>query len=310
MKTILIAVTINLAAITASFGQFGQPPAGPSKQVKVEDAIIVKERTLLVVRTENSAFNNKIEDLVKRYWKFNKNIEFVSEAKLEQSLAGNENKFCLLTIQDILITEFLNNTTFQNEYLRFALNLGEEAGKKKPLFHQNIAFKEDDRKIKKVNVFKNGTLDLEKKEILFALDFLQNHLMARAEGKTRMTFYYEPIENTGKLAGKTLLIARNDMDKNVNEQLIRDNYPYAFKIVDSAEIEKAYLQRSKEFAFVEIAPLGYSRGGMLHYIVNCEDGQTLSLGELYNGFGDSFSNLVNKDHLKAYVKNANRKGKK
>jgi hypothetical protein len=67
--------------------------------------------------------------------------------------------------------------------------------------------------------------------------------------------------------------------------------------------------RSKEFAFVEIAPLGYPRSGMFHYIVNCEDGQTLSTGEIDNGFGDNFSNFVSKGHLKAYVKNSNRTGK-
>jgi hypothetical protein len=280
-------------------------------QAKVEEAKMAKERTLLVVRTGNIDFDKKIEEVLKKYWKFNKNISFTSQEDLKQVLKGNEQKYCVLTVQDIVSSQ-TGAGSYVNEFMRFAVNLGEKADKKKPLFYQNIAFKEDDKNSKRTKLFKNSpeyTLDLDKKEILFALDYIQNHLFARTEGKNRGTFYYEAIENTGNLAKTTLLIAREDMHEKLTEQDIKDNYPYKYKIIDYKKIEELYLLRSKGFSFVEVAPMGVATGQMIHYVVNCENGQILSAGELDNGFGDRFSNFINKDHLKAYVKNGNRKAK-
>ncbi len=299
-----------MASTTTLYGQFNQPPTGLSMQAKVEEAKMAKDRALLVVRTGKDDFDKKIEEVVKNYWKFNQNISFTSQEDLKQLLKGNEQKYCVLTIQDIVSSQTSNNASnFENEFMRFAVSLGEKADNKKSLFYQNIAFKEDDRDFKREKLFGKSpeyTLDLDKKEILFALDFIQNHLIARTEGKKRGTFYYEVIENTGNLANTTLLIAREDLHEKLTEQDIKDNYPYKYKIVDYKKIEELYLLRSKGFSFVEVAPMGEATGHMIHYVVSCADGQLLSAGEIDNGFGDRFSNFVNTDHIKAYVKNANR----
>lgn len=302
-----------MASTTTLYGQFNQHPSGLSIQAKVEEAKMAKDRALLVVRTGKIDFDKKIEEVFKKYWKLNKNISFTSQKDLKQLLKGNEQKYCVLTIQDIVSSQGYNGASnFVNEFMRFAVSLGEKADKKKPLFYQNIAFKEDDRNSKRAKLFGKSpeyTLDLDKKEILFALDYIQNHLIARTEGKNRGTFYYEVIENTGNLANTTLLIAREDLHEKLTEQDIKDNYPYKYKIVDYKKIEELYLLRSKGFSFVEVAPMGVATGQMIHYVVSCADGQLLSAGELDNGFGDRFSNFVNKDHIKAYVKNANRKAR-
>lgn len=306
---ISIIFILHVVFATNALSQFGNTTSGPAKQVKTEKAKMILGRTLLVLHTDVPELDKKIQEIVNEYWELNENIQFISGDKLKGIIAGKETEYCILSANEVYISQTEGKFTYNNEYMRITLKLGEEYKKRKALFYHNIAY-ETDRTTKEKDRKEKHIFDMDKKEILFAIDFIQNHINARIEGKNRLTFAYEAIENSGKLSSKTLLIASDQMDKKLTEQDVQENYPYKFKIVDAKDIESAYLSRNKDFAFVAIAPMGYSRGIMTNYIVDCETGQILSFGEQHNGAFDNFSNLVSKDHIKAYSKNSNRKKKK
>jgi len=308
-NVIILTSMILLNSVTVLYGQ-KKTTIGPSKQANEEEAKMAINRTLLVLLTENDTFNTKIKEIVNKHWVLNKNIEFVNNESLRRKIQNN--KYAVLLINEVIILEY-GNYTFINQYIRFSLKLSEKINKKKALFYQNVAYIDKNmQKLKRAGLFmkkeKEYTFDSKKTDILFALDRIQNHIKARAEGKKRWTVYNEMLENSGILATKTLLIDKNDIEKKMTEEKIKKLYPYKYKITTKEEIENKYLSRDKKFAFVEIAPLGYAKGSMFHYIINCENGQILSTGEIYNGFWDRVSNLVSKGHIKIYVKNSKRKG--
>jgi len=306
---LLTLVVFSVSSTAVAYGQTSRTTEGPSRQAKIEDAKMIKDRTLLVVLTDNPDFDQKINYVVHKYWTFSRNIVFVASDDLKKTLNEKETKYAVLLINRVLVTETnkWGQPVFRNKFIRFSIKLGEKLNKRRAVYYQDVAYSDEDRQSKKVKLFKRDKaehpFDLDDKEILFALDQIQNHLIARFEGKQRLTIAWEPLANSGKLATKTLLIARKDMDKKLTEQDIRDTYPYPFKIVDQKEIEQAYLSRNKDDAFVELAPFGYANGIMSQYVVNCENGQLLSVGAEDNGLG--YKNYVSKGHLRAYVRHAN-----
>jgi len=307
---LLTLVVISVSSTAVSYGQTSRTTEGPSRQAKIADAKIIKDRTLLVVLTDNPDFDQKINYVVHKYWTFNKNIVFVASDDLKKTLNGKEEKYAVLLINRVEITETRNSSpAFRNKYIRFSIKLGEKLNKRRAVYYQNVAYSDENREFKKIKLFKRDKaehpFDLDDKEILFALDRIQNHLIARSEGKQRFYINFDARANSGKLATKTLLIARADMYKKLTEQDIRKLYPYPFKIVEQKDIEQAYLSRNKDDAFVEIAPFGSAVGIMTQYVVDCETGQLLSYGDEFNGFEPNFKNFVSKGHIRAYVRHAN-----
>jgi hypothetical protein len=171
--------------------------------------------------------------------------------------------------------------------------LGEKYTSKRPVFYQDV-----------ISEIQNDNIVLNKREIIFAVCFIQNHLNARREGKNRMLFTLEVIENSGKLKNKTLLVDKNFLDKKLTKEDFKKNYPYSYVISDLKLIEKTQTMRDKNYAYVEIAPIGGAANVMMHYIVDCENGKIISYGEYFNGAFDNFSNWVTVDHIKCYVKNS------
>jgi len=92
------------------------------------------------------------------------------------------------------------------------------------------------------------------------------------------------------------------MDSKYTMEDLKQDYPFSFKICTRDFIEKAQLEKNNNFAFLELTPMGDEIRLLVHLIVNCEDGKLISYGEYFNGFGDAYSNFVNKDHVKSYIK--------
>jgi hypothetical protein len=151
---------------------------------------------------------------------------------------------------------------------------------------------------------------LNTREIIFAMETIQNHLIARTEGKTRMYFTWEVVDNFGKLETKTLLVDEKQLAKKFTKEDFKANYPYAFEVTNMARIEKVLQSRDKKYAYVELVPDGTSAVILSHYVIDCENGQVISYGEFFNGAFDRYSNWVNDEQVRNYAKHSVDKKKK
>lgn len=291
LKTISPTIYLLFILCVASYGQNNSTPTGAASQAKKDDVILVESRTLLVELYGDPDIDENVKELVDKLWKFNQNIHYASKEIVAGILKNNESKYAVLAVDMVHAV----NDGYTNDFFRFSVKLGEKHNKTKPVFFQDVPFSLENKK----------TI-LAKRDIIFVVNYIQNHFYARKEGKTRMGLFYSELkENLGKLENKTLLIDRKLMDKKLIENEIAANYTFPYKMADEKEIEKAILTNDKRYAYIEIVPIGGGYDVMMHCIIDCENARIISRGDIFNGaFDMSFSNLVNEKQLKAYIKNS------
>jgi hypothetical protein len=287
MKVFFLALLFALVVHTA-FGQATKTKNPGLNLVNKEDLIAIKSRPLIVCRTGRPQIDKDIEALVKKIWTFHSEVLFYDNDQIKTKLAANEAGYSILSFEVVNYALSGKVPEGANGWVRVSLKLSEKYNKPKPTFFQDIS----------ADLGEN-TLTLQKREIIFALHIVQNHLLARDAGKK---LRQEMIETQGMLSKKTLLIDEKFMDANFTAEDMKNNYSFPFKVTKREFIEKAQLEKNKDYAFLELTPMGDEIKLLTHLIINCEDGKLLSYGEFYNGFGDAYSNFVNKSHAEAYAK--------
>ncbi len=287
-KTLYLFLVLILALHTA-FGQATKTKSAVINQVKKEDLAAIKSRPLIIARTGRAQVDKDIETLVKKIWTFNSEVLFYSVDDIKAKLDVNEAGYSIISF-DLVNYALANKKVPQgaNGWVRVSIKLSERYNKPVPAFFQDVS----------AGLTEN-TMTLQKREIIFALNVIQNHLRAKDAGKRNTA---EMLENQGLLATKTLLIDENFMDDKFTAADMKQSYQFPFKVVKRDVIEKAQLEKNKDYAFLELTPMGDDVNLLTHLIINCEDGELLSYGEFFNGFADSYSNFVNKSHAEAYIK--------
>jgi hypothetical protein len=141
-------------------------------------------------------------------------------------------------------------------------------------------------------------------DLALGLQMMQNFLQARLDGKKRNEILDEAKENKSLLESKTLLIDRQDIKGGLSQAQIKSAYPYPFKIVDYQTIEKAILDRDKNFAVVQIIPLRTGVPAFAHVVMSTEDGKSLAFYEPIQAsvMGKSTEARIGERHLKNYAK--------
>jgi hypothetical protein len=292
LKLVICSHLLLLFVAFAAFGQASKTPMGISPQVKKEEVIALKSRLLIVASVGVPQIDKDIEELVKKLWKFNSEIQFCDNKTIDTKLAASESGYAILSFDQINFVLGGDLPDGANRWMRASLKLSEKYNKTKPAYFQDIIASVEGKELK-----------LRKREIIFALQSIQNHLLARSEDKKRINNYaFEALENAGTLEKKILLIDEKFIGKKYTVEELKKDYPFQFKISNYAAIEKAQLEKNKQYAFLELAPMGSDVNLLVHLIVNCDDGEIISYGEFYNGFGDRYSNFVSKDHVIAYTK--------
>lgn len=287
MRLFYSALIFIVVGYTA-FGQASKTTNPALNQVKKEDLVAIKSRPLIICRTGRPQIDQDIEMLVKKIWTFNAEVLFYDNDEIKTKLAANEAGYSILSFEVINYVLSGKVPEGANGWVRVSLKLSENYNKPKPAFFQDISAG-----------LAESTLTLQKREIIFALHVIQNHLVAREAGKKGRE---EMMETQGMLAKKTLLIDQRFMDAKFTPEDMKQHYPFPFLVTNREFIEKAQLEKNKDYAFLELTPMGDEIRLLTHLIINCEDGKRLSYGEFFNGFGDAYSNFVNKSHVEAYAK--------
>ena len=295
IKRIFVVCVILFSVSVVLRGQNSDTPSDLSKPAKVSDAKSVGNRILLVSLYGDSIIDSDIESIMYDYWKLNDKVQFLSNDMINTIVLNNESKYAILSINMVKATDVSTYGTRINHFLIFSVKLAENLKKERPVYYQDLDF--------------SSTVDkpvVGKGDILFALDVLQNHLAARMLGKEMLGWYSQIQSNKGQLETKTLLIDVKLVDKKLTEEDVPLNYPYKFQFCNNTDIEKAQLNRNKDYATIKIVPMGMGTNVLMHLVIDCENGKLISYGDSFNGaFDTNFSNLINKKHLKMYFKHSN-----
>lgn len=203
-----------------------------------------KTRTLVVMDANPmSDFNFKIQEVMKRHWTVTP-FDFITEAEFEKKKDDPSYSFLLTTT----VTFEIDKTKARYTFL--SLLMGESDSKVRdmpdlisiPLSYVRV---EESSYAYKMDAF---------------VRFIQDHAKLMHQDPSLITKnplkYYN--KNTKSLAGKTLLVRKQDLQNTVDsEAKIKEVYPYKVKIVDEKEIAEAIERQDADVVFLhKVGPEG------------------------------------------------------
>lgn len=288
-------LVLNAGFVQAQMG-FGKP----------EDVAEIKKRPLLVMLEEEdpkkvsklskkpdelAVYQNEIKrvnDALKeavKYWTFHSHVEFKTRSEIKALQESRNKSFGVLSFTRYRVEDWHTNfatspgsarqrvffdgnkgslTTFESYWLsqRYVtakrdiasvyIDLIEGVENGRPVYLQNLP-----------NLF--PTLG----DLVFGVQMVQSYLEGRLSGKNRSEGMEDLKERAGVLKQKTLLIDKDDVKGNLTSDDISENYQYKYQLTDYSTIEKAILDKDKNFAYVQIVPM-MGTSGFVHYVVDAE----------------------------------------
>jgi len=191
MKTLYLGFAFVLLTVSVVNGQSNKTPTGVSGQVSKEDLVAIKSRPLLVCLTGIPQVDKDIETYTKKIWTFSPVVSFHNVDEISQKIEGNKSGYAILTfsrINYILGGKIPEGT---NAWFRADLKLSEKYNKTKPAFFQDMTASWEEGK----------NIEVRRREIVFVLNVIQNHLIAREADKRRspINTQWEVLENAGTL---------------------------------------------------------------------------------------------------------------
>jgi hypothetical protein len=201
-------------------------------------------RTLVVMdQNPMSDFNFKIRDVMKRHWKVTP-FDFISEQEFEKKKDDPSYSFLLTTT----VTFDIDKTKARYTFL--SLLMGKQGAKVTnmpdlisiPLSYVRV---EESSYSYKMDAF-----------VRFVQDHVKLMLANPGEISKNPLKYYN--RNVKSLAGKTLLLAKRDLQNTVDtEAKIKKVYPYNVRIVDEDEIMEAIERQDPDVVFLhKVGPEG------------------------------------------------------
>jgi hypothetical protein len=139
------------------------------------------------------------------------------------------------------------------------------------------------------------------------------YILNRLNEDEKLSAFKIPQECNGKyLKEKTLLLCKDDLDKKLTENKIKEIYPLNFKVVTSSEIDSAILKKDDKSVIVQIVSSAGGKGNVnMHFLSDTQTGCIVGCVAPSVAFGIGTTSLIkyneriNEKQLQGYLKVAN-----
>lgn len=305
-------IVILLLVSIKGFAQFGQGKQEDVQDIKKRTVILLLEeedektvkklsknpQELKFYRDELVRVNQLLQEVSASFWTFTAAPVVKTRSEVEALKASKNKTHAVLAFDRYKATDWSKDAFGTTRYegnsriiAALFIDLIEEFEEKKSVSTQNLP-----------------NLTPTKGDLAAGLEMMQNYLNARLGGKKRKETSDEVKENVNLLKSKTLLLDKDDLKGKLSAADIKSNYPYAYKIVPYAEIEKAILEKDSQYAFVQIVPLSTGTLAFEHIVLDAGTGKALSqylpIQVTTIGNKSNTAARIGDKALKAYVKNA------
>lgn len=253
MKTILLTVTLFLAAVTTQ--------AQNTKFINKSQLVDFFTSTTYVVMDNNPSvgFNIYIKDAMQKYWKVTP-YKIISHQEFDAMRKDNKSSFLFLSVENLT----KGNTEAFYDYLVLAMgDTSTQLSNMPEVVNIPLSYSAVDE-----NEYVN--------KLGLIVRFIQVHLSNMKEANNhvylRKLNYYNKFLKEVKT--KTLLVEEEDLAEEVNTiEKIKAIYKYEVKIVSSDEIEKAVEEKTPNTLVLhQISPSAEdTQGRSYHYILGADD---------------------------------------
>ncbi len=310
MKTIVLILFLLVSP--KIFGQFGQGKPEDIQDIKKRTLILIleeedekiikklskKPNELKFYKEEIKRLNADLAETASKFWTFTTTQLVKTRAEVESLKASKNKTHAVLAFDRYQATDWAGDFYGFNRYVINSKLIG-------ALFLDLI---EDFEDKKSVSVQNLPNLVPTKADLAAGLEMMQNYLNARSSGKKRKETMDEVRENSSQLKSKILLLDKEDLKGKLKEADIKAIYPFQYKIVDYAEIEKAILEKDAQYAFIQIVPLSIGTLSFEHIVLDAATGKAMSqylpIQVTMIGNSSNTAARIGEKALKAYVKNA------
>lgn len=267
-----------------------------------ESLLMLKSRTLIVV-LENPTnynlkslspdaeaaykqavenYNRKIKDIIGSTWKFNAKVEFLTWEATNEIIKKNQAECLLLYAGNYSINPIMYDV-LERQGLDFDQDIFSRNAARNYKWNYT-AYKickiEDFKKNKPIVTRTITNLWPLKEDIFFAVNYIHTLLQESYERNQLMSAETVASLYLNELKSHTLLIKHTLMNNALDEREIKEEYPYAFKVVENDTLLSQLSQRSN-IVFIEIVPQMVSTGealrlGYEHILMSASTGHIIS----------------------------------
>jgi hypothetical protein len=244
-------------------------------------------RKLTAYKKEIAAYNERIQKVADRVWKFNNGVEFkpASEVAVLQKSKTKEFIIADFHLQKVREKPTLSALTdpFKDDQEVPTLSIR--------LIEKPSASVGDYQ-------FMNRTPS--EAELTIGLMQLQ---AAYTNLESSITPTDLQQQNAGALKTKVLLLDQAQFKAWIAEPEMKDIYPYPYEKADKATIEKLILEQNPKYAILSIAPI-VNEPKLMHSIIDLETGNTLSSvipGAAGTGINTRDATVITKESIIGYA---------
>lgn len=303
MKTVPLKSLPTFLFIVSAHLAFSQQILKP---VKPEVARQVRDRKIIVMLYEEEAsvskgldgaklktYKDRISNLnaglrtIKDLWSFNKSVECMTPSEISK-VSNLTSDYAIISIAILKINAGAI-VGYNNFLARMFICFPDKLDAKHPIFYEEVYLTTTDYDVPSAD----------KIGIIAGMYRLQEHLKARAEDKKRIAGLYQEdaLENKGMLEGKTLLLNKEYLDKDLTDADIKSSYNYNFEICDNAKLLKALTTKDGHYAFAYRFPFISKYEQYNHVIFETSTGKILSYSMTW---GSNRNDFIDKKHLNNY----------
>jgi hypothetical protein len=275
-----------------------------------------KNKTYELQRYSNTVrnYNTQINELVKEFFPFVKNVDFKSLSEIKEMPKEERQTINFLAYNIGMSVNISDMTANVPAYDFYGKSVSS------PIDNKSFDFEDRDATYSKLEIYTYAKKESGKYKIIF-LKTLPNIVPSTGDVAywlKRANFAFSDVadhgdkaawkrkieENTKQLKQKTLLICKDNLDKSTTAVSIKKVYPYPFKVVSKEEFDRAIL--AKENDKCVLVPLRMD-GPMVLYIqelIDLQSGSFVAMGTaraVVQGAGGSAYREVQDSHMKKYA---------
>jgi len=302
----LILLCVALAFANLQYAQWGYGKLKDIEKVEERKLIVmleeVREDMLIKSKDEEvlkkfradyadfvQSYNTSLKALVEQHWKFkNKGILFKTREQIETLKKKRDKKYAVLYCA-LRRPVGTSSTPWLNHHIHFMGRKANESRNHGSFYTEmRISLIEKFGKDSPVSLVTLANPLPEKCDLAFGMGSIQQYLNMRKDNpKAKMKDFQAGLaDRKQQLKDKTLLLRKDWMAEDFDEEQLKSAYPYAFEVVSAEEFNQrvASTDADADYAYVMIVPNVIQSGGIInkrvlymHMIVDSANGQMLNM---------------------------------
>lgn len=260
--------------------------------------------------------NYALKTAVEKYWKFNLAVKFLPRSEAIKLLKNKPKEYALLRFTKY--TDYVHHSVGAG-WSQVTSNYGNSAQ-----FAPHLKYNSGTRYTSAANEIMCLDIDMPSTIYSVSLPNLYVSLSDAVYGIKQIEYIFKRLIEDDKLRfgvilrecngnilkNKTLLLCKDDLGKELDEEKIKNIYPYKFKIVTIDEIDKAIIDQEIDCVIVQIVNTKNSNGTVnMHYLSDTSTGRIVgyvvptvafNLMDLF-----SYNQRIKEKQLKKYLEIAN-----